>query len=442
MEKTKEKWEITIDVMLIIGKYFESNSDYVNVMRIAKRYHDLVSMYHFNPISECSLFENMETQYLYSEREKKKEGMHQYVYLYSKTYEQFEAKCTNEIFKVVELKSISSYWKYQEFPLPTEKKNCIVPEGVTSIGNSCFLGCSTLRNIQLPSTLISIGDNAFRRTNISTITIPEGVTSIGNYCFNGCSSLTSIELPSSLISIGYEAFRDTNISSITIPEGITRYECKVSLFIKNMLSKKGVECPNYYLDSDDIRRNEVSINDGQFDIPEGLTSIRNSCFLGCSTLRNIQLPSTLISIGANSFQNTCIHDITIPEGVTSIGNACFRGCILLKNVTLPSTLISIGDGAFSHTLLKYVVIPEGTTTIGNSCFGSCLNLTSITLPSTLINIGHEAFFNTGIKEIIIPKRVTSIGHRCFENCRVLTKVVKHQNVQIGIDAFKNTEILK
>ena len=33
---TKEKWEITIDVMMIIGKYFERSIDYVNVVKLTK----------------------------------------------------------------------------------------------------------------------------------------------------------------------------------------------------------------------------------------------------------------------------------------------------------------------------------------------------------------------------------------------------------------------
>ena len=82
VDTTKEKWEITIDVMLIIGKYFETGSDYVNVMRMCKKYHDLVRMYHYNPISDCALFWKMETQYLYGPGDKKIQNMHQYVYLY------------------------------------------------------------------------------------------------------------------------------------------------------------------------------------------------------------------------------------------------------------------------------------------------------------------------------------------------------------------------
>ena len=97
VEATKSKWEITIDAMMIVGKYFETNDDYINVMKVCKKYHDLVRMYHFNPISECELFENMETQHLYGPEDKKTPGMHQYVYWYHPDKELEE----NEVIKPI-----------------------------------------------------------------------------------------------------------------------------------------------------------------------------------------------------------------------------------------------------------------------------------------------------------------------------------------------------
>ena len=54
----------------------------------------------------------------------------------------------------------------------------------------------------------------------SEVTIPEGVQSIGDRAFWGCSSLTSLTLPSSLQSIGYWAFEYCNsLTSLYIPAG-------------------------------------------------------------------------------------------------------------------------------------------------------------------------------------------------------------------------------
>ena len=72
---TKEKWELMIDSIMIVGKYFETNNDFINMMKVTKKYHDLVKMYHFNPIDECELFENMETQHFYTEIKETNESL-------------------------------------------------------------------------------------------------------------------------------------------------------------------------------------------------------------------------------------------------------------------------------------------------------------------------------------------------------------------------------
>ena len=54
---------VTIDYMMIIGKYFKTPKDYVNTMRVSRKYQQLVLMYRFNPIGDTALFENMQTQY-------------------------------------------------------------------------------------------------------------------------------------------------------------------------------------------------------------------------------------------------------------------------------------------------------------------------------------------------------------------------------------------
>ena len=172
-------------------------------MKMTKKYQEIVLMYHFNPINDCRLFENMETQYIYrhEDRRNKKKGMYQYIYLYTQEYCKLKKKQSNEVYKRIKL-----------------TKNCINNE------------------------------QGVKKNKKGEYNICEGVTSIGYNCFNGCSSLTSVQLPSTLISIGDIAFWFTNISTITIPEGVTKFECRVPEFIKNMLKKKGIECPNSYQD--------------------------------------------------------------------------------------------------------------------------------------------------------------------------------------------------
>ena len=59
---------------------------------------------------------------------------------------------------------------------------------------------------------------------------------------------------------------------------------------RNVLKTKGIDCPKYYLDAEDIRRQEILIENDNCIIPEGVTSIGDSCFNECTSLTNIQLP--------------------------------------------------------------------------------------------------------------------------------------------------------
>ena len=72
-------------------------------------------------------------------------------------------------------------------------KNTIIPNSVTSIGESAFIYCNSLTSVTFPNSVTSIGDGAFEHcSSLTSVTIPNSVTSIGRYAFYGCSSLTSI----------------------------------------------------------------------------------------------------------------------------------------------------------------------------------------------------------------------------------------------------------
>ncbi|MDO4977375.1 MAG: leucine-rich repeat domain-containing protein [Eubacteriales bacterium] len=97
-------------------------------------------------------------------------------------------------------------------------KTLIIEQGVTHIGSDAF-GDDHCRftNVVLPSSCISIGENAFSSCEqLTDITLPEGLKTIGNYAF-ASSGLKSVTLPSTLTSYGDCIFSYCpSISTVTI----------------------------------------------------------------------------------------------------------------------------------------------------------------------------------------------------------------------------------
>src|SRR5699024_1403990 len=81
------------------------------------------------------------------------------------------------------------------------------------------------------------------------------------------------------------------------------------------------------------------------------------------------IPDSVTIIGESAFVgNETLQDITIGNNVTDIKQSAFYGCTALTDITFGSGLKNIGEEAFaSCTALTEVVIPEGVTEI-ESCF--------------------------------------------------------------------------
>ena len=72
-------------------------------------------------------------------------------------------------------------------------QNTIIPNSVTSIGESAFAFCSGLTSVTIGNSVTSIGDLAFYHcSGLTSVTIGNSVTSIGDYAFLFCKSLSSI----------------------------------------------------------------------------------------------------------------------------------------------------------------------------------------------------------------------------------------------------------
>lgn len=95
-----------------------------------------------------------------------------------------------------------------------------IGEGITSVGNGCFVDCDNLTEVNLPDSLTYLGGYTFMLCDsLEEITIPDNVEKLYGFDFQNCISLKNVVLPESLKYIGYSAFAYCKaLESIVIPE--------------------------------------------------------------------------------------------------------------------------------------------------------------------------------------------------------------------------------
>ena len=124
MNQANESKNEPIKIMKIIGKYFLTNKDFINLMKTTKKYQTLNENYSFNPISDCSLFPNIQTQHFYKKEDaKNKQADKKYVYWYDVDYEVYKKKKENECYMRVELNKKRNS-SDNEYLLPIEDGKC------------------------------------------------------------------------------------------------------------------------------------------------------------------------------------------------------------------------------------------------------------------------------------------------------------------------------
>lgn len=239
----------------------------------------------------------------------------------------------------------------------------IIPQGVTSIKDNAFENFYGLIGVTFCDTLENVGKNAFLNcVNLQYIDTNENLKTIDDYAFYNIE-LDKINLPSSLKYLGVSSLNLIHISTVQLQDNV----------------QLGSNCLNFtdyypYGQDEEVIVNNLYIRspqniNGNYVIPEGITSVEDNAFYFRENLQSIE----------------------IPDGVLYIAPRAFMGCKNLIEVTFPDSLIAIDSYAFYNcTSLTNVKFNEGLKIIGYESFANC-NLLNVELPSTIVEINDNSF---------------------------------------------------
>ncbi|MDY3077237.1 MAG: leucine-rich repeat protein [Sodaliphilus sp.] len=227
---------------------------------------------------------------------------------------------------------------------------------LTMIGTSAFDNCANLANVNLGSTVTSIGNYGFFHTAITGITIPKSVTFCARSALFYCNDL----------------------ASIVVEDGNTKYKSMGGILYEAIdeqpQSLRLVNCPGGY-------PNEALY---EYMFPKNLIEIGVDAFYYCNYVRTLRLPYGVKRVGRGGFHH--IDEVKIPCSVTDISEMAFEHTTVKKlyinlpeppvlndvNTVLSSTQLFVPYGAVSkYQAARYwkdcASIREGSYDVGAVC---------------------------------------------------------------------------
>jgi len=364
-------------------------------------------------------------------------------------------------------------------PWGTSVGKVVIKDGMTSIGDFAFYGCTGIENVNIPESVTEIGRESFENcSQLSMITIPRSVVEIRENTFYNCSNLTIACYEG---SVAYTYARENSIHIKTLSdtqEGTCGTNLTWTLKPDGTLTVSGTGYMTDYLPSNaapwgtEVKKVVVGagvISIGRYafyncdklesvSLPEGLIEIRYGSFYNCSYLAGIDIPSTVVlvesyafmhcesireviipqnvsGIGGNTFAYcSSLQEVWIEEGPTSIGDSAFLFCSELCDINIPTSITYIGENAFQNcNALDSITIPGNVEIICSNAFSRCHSLSEVVLQNGVQNIRYRAFGEcTGLKSIVIPDSITEIESSVFADCTNLEYV----NIPAGVTSIK------
>ena len=303
----------------------------------------------------------------------------------------------------------------------------------TVIGELAFSNCISLKSVALNDYLESVETRVFYNCSLlETVELGKGTTKIGAYAFMGCESLKDIDLKRVERISEYAFYNciklgDIDLERLTSLEGYSFYGCES---IESVNLGPGLTYIPTYAFSKCLSLKSIDL--------KYVTTLGSNCFSGCTSLETLDLYS-IESIPTYAFLDCVkLKEIDL-SNVRNLYDHAFVNCESLEKVTLGDRLTYISEYAFSECDSLTDINLGKVKTIDESAFSSCYSLENVDL-GNVVTLGPNAFYSCDIKQVSLNKAKT-IGEYAFFYCENLEKVYLSNTLKsLADNAFVYTSL--
>ena len=320
----------------------------------------------------------------------------------------------------------------------------VFPEGLASISPAAFRQASNLCYVRFPSTLKTIGDDAFFNAQIARIDWREGLEDIGARAFQYHSE-SILALPSTVRTIGESAFEGAWCQELYLGGSIQSIGARA--FAGTALTYMAFDlytpvdiAPDAFADAPLA---DLDLPwDSSVENRDAYAALLGAQCPGCTVWINNPISGGVAAYPVNEAGITTIEngvwtsyagdapDLTVWTNydginVTALGDGLFKGSQTIRSFYPHHCgwFTTIGAEAFADSSVETVELFGSITAIGEEAFRNCANITELSLPESLTTIGAGAFKGcTGITELTLPASLTSIGEGALDGCERLARL--------------------
>ena len=266
---------------------------------------------------------------------------------------------------------------------------------------------------------------------LKEVILPDGLTTIGNSTFAMCKALYKLNIPSTVTTLGRWILEGAGLTSFVIPDGATLSESTFygSSIVEIRIPTTMTEIPAYcFTECKNLER--IFLHDD-------ISNIGKEAFFNCYALKSFTAPRSLTVLSDALFYNCeSLSRVTLHDGITEFGTECFTFCTSLRELITnkddendsylawPKALQTMGETVFANSGLEHVSIARTKLTeIPAHAFESCGNLSAVSLPLQVEKIGNQAFKSTAIPDLELPATTKELGSSVFSGCKNLWRIV-------------------